>query len=336
MVRVLHYGAEDLARTRFATSPLGHLVHGLHNGPCSHRSQLRERWWRSVRRNIPARAEPLLELINADPSWTPPFLLPASAEALAVVEPAIEEELERLRDTSKEQITADLERFDRDPRQVRVPRLVQDLRDGGSRPLRLVVDSAHALFTACLAGDWPDLRRQLRDDLAFRTQTMMTAGPGGVFATLHPSVTWQDQALLFAPPTDPIRGDTRGRGFVLMPCAFGRDSVHPVLDRSQPILIYSARVQPPDTGSAVSDSLTALIGAGRARALRALATGGSTSDLALRLSVSAPTASAHAATLRRAGLISTRREGHFVRHELTLLGDSLLAANPVSRRFSNK
>jgi DNA-binding transcriptional ArsR family regulator len=334
-MQVLPYGAEDLARTRFATSPLGHLVHGLHNGPCSHRSQLRERWWRSVRRNVPARSEALLELINADPTWTSPFLLPAPADG-SVVEPAIEEELERLRDTAQEQIAADLERFDRGPRGVRVPRLVHELREGGSRPLRLVVDAAHALFTACLAGDWPDLRKRLRDDLAFRTQTMMTAGPGEVFATLHPSVTRQGQALLFAPPTSPVQGDTRGRGFVLMPCAFGRDSVHPVLDRSQPILIYSARVQPSDTGPATTDSLTALIGAGRARALRALATGGSTSELALRLSVSAPTASAHAAMLRRAGLISTRREGHFVRHELTLLGDSLLAANPASKHAHDK
>jgi DNA-binding transcriptional ArsR family regulator len=79
------------------------------------------------------------------------------------------------------------------------------------------------------------------------------------------------------------------------------------------------------------DGLAGLIGAGRARALRAIGVGCTTGELAARLGVSAPTASQHTAALRNADLIVTVREGQRVRHLLTDLGDALLSANPTGR-----
>ena len=80
------------------------------------------------------------------------------------------------------------------------------------------------------------------------------------------------------------------------------------------------------------DALPILVGAGRAKTLRALATPASTTTLARRLAVTAPTASAHTAVLRNAGLITTHRDGQRVRHELTIVGTALLAANPLTFR----
>ncbi|MEE3920031.1 helix-turn-helix domain-containing protein [Micromonospora sp. BRA006-A] len=53
-----------------------------------------------------------------------------------------------------------------------------------------------------------------------------------------------------------------------------------------------------------------------------------------RRRVSVATASEHAATLRAAGLITTRRDGAAVRHCLTPLGEQVLlgGARPVRRR----
>lgn len=76
------------------------------------------------------------------------------------------------------------------------------------------------------------------------------------------------------------------------------------------------------------DALTVLLGRGRAAALRAIASGCSTQELAARLHVSAPSASAQAAVLREAGLIATLRNGRSVQHTATTLGARLLEANP--------
>ncbi|MGF1425940.1 ArsR/SmtB family transcription factor [Kitasatospora sp. LaBMicrA B282] len=53
----------------------------------------------------------------------------------------------------------------------------------------------------------------------------------------------------------------------------------------------------------------------------------STSQLAQRLGVTSPSASAHATALRTAGAITTEREGRQVRHALTRLGYDLLLNN---------
>ncbi|MDI2131297.1 ArsR/SmtB family transcription factor [Yinghuangia seranimata] len=342
-MQTLAFGADDLARTRFATSALGHLVHGVHNSPCGRRSPLRQRWWRTARRNVPAQAMPLVELINADPTRLPPFLLPMPAADPGVFEPTIDDELDYLRAASAEEITAALAMYDvpdrapaASPADVsrnggtngREPGLIGELRDGTTRSIPRLVQAAQALFRACLADDWPDIRRRLHLDLSHRSRVFMGAGPGAVLETLHPSVRWESGRLLLPDTCGPIPGTAPGTGLTLMPFAFARDSVHLTsAQHGAPVLMYSAMAT--DGGHLRDrDTLATLIGAGRARALRALAVPASTSGLARRLGVSAPAASVHATVLREAGLIATHRDGRSVVHELTALGTGLLIANP--------
>jgi DNA-binding transcriptional ArsR family regulator len=70
--------------------------------------------------------------------------------------------------------------------------------------------------------------------------------------------------------------------------------------------------------------LTALLGRTRARVLVALGNCGTTGELAVRLDVSAPTASAHVTALRDAGLVLSHRTDGRVLHTLTPLGAALL------------
>jgi hypothetical protein len=233
VMQALAYGLDDLAHTRFATSALGHLFHGVHNSPCSRRSPLRERWWRSARRQVPAHAVPLIELINADPTRIPAFLLPMpSAGSGGTVEPSLDDELEYLRSGSPERIAAALATQDAaDPPtgpDRPEPRLVRELRDGTPRAVRGLAEVTRALFTACMAADWPDIRMRLRLDLSERAQVMMARGPAGVLATLHPTVAWKDGRLLLSDACGRFPESARGCGLTLMPCAFGRDSVHPM------------------------------------------------------------------------------------------------------------
>lgn len=327
MLHELPYGSDDLAHTRFASSPLGHLVHGVHNGPCSRRSVVRERWWRWARRHVPEAARPLVDLINAA-SALPAFLLPAPLADAASAEISLTNELERLRATPPDLIQAELASSPGHGTDA-AARLVRDLRDGSPGALRRVTDGAYLLFTACLADDWPDISHRLRADLAYRAEVMMSQGPGTVFHTLRPAVRWHRDRLWFTSATR-LSGGTDGRGLVLMPCAFGRDSVHPAISPLRaPTLIYSARSEAAAHDHGARDMLPELIGTGRARALRAIDDGCSTTLLAQRLSVAPPTASVQARLLRATGLISTERDGRNVRHRLTPLGNDLLAANPA-------
>ena len=79
------------------------------------------------------------------------------------------------------------------------------------------------------------------------------------------------------------------------------------------------------------DALVDVLGATRVRILRALLAEHTTSGLAHALGISVASASMHAAALRGAGLVSSRRDGRAVRHVLTALGHRLLSAGqPVA------
>jgi DNA-binding transcriptional ArsR family regulator len=84
----------------------------------------------------------------------------------------------------------------------------------------------------------------------------------------------------------------------------------------------------PPAGLVSKNALAALLGRTRAAALACIGSGCTTTELAIRLGVSASAASQHATVLREAGLILTRRQGSAVLHTLTPLGFSLLAAGP--------
>ena len=78
-------------------------------------------------------------------------------------------------------------------------------------------------------------------------------------------------------------------------------------------------------------ALAAVVGRTRATLLSQLDLPMSTTQLATALTLSAPTLSAHLHTLRRAGIVSSRRDGRAVLYSRTPLGDDLLngAAEPT-------
>src|SRR5256885_3914558 len=76
-----------------------------------------------------------------------------------------------------------------------------------------------------------------------------------------------------------------------------------------------------------SDPLGSLLGSTRAAALEATVSGCTTTELARRCKISPAAASHQATVLREAGLITTRRAGASVRHEVTQLGIWLLSGH---------
>ena len=327
-------GTEDLARTRFTVSPLQNLILAMWAHPRP--SPAHQRWWRGVRRNVPYAATPLLELINAHPWYVPDFLTPAVPGALRPGRPSVGEELDALRAGTDAQIHEDLKNFDSLPG---VPRSVLELREDGTRRLSRVVDAARSLFHACLADDWHGIQRRLQADIAERAVQMAYLGTGRTLGGLHPRLRWTGDGTIAvglggdlqkstAAPTI----DLAGSGLVLMPSPFVTTDMIALTGSASPrhgaVLAYPVAARTASAPPGGRDGLELLVGRGRARALRAIDTGATTTELARRLGVTAPTASEHAAALRAAGLVDTQRNGRSVRHTLTDLGLGLLADNP--------
>jgi DNA-binding transcriptional ArsR family regulator len=78
------------------------------------------------------------------------------------------------------------------------------------------------------------------------------------------------------------------------------------------------------TEPGTSDAVADLVGRTRAAVLRATTTACATTELANRLGLSPAAASRQAAVLREAGLITTRRDGGSVVHQITGLGIAVL------------
>jgi DNA-binding transcriptional ArsR family regulator len=321
----------DLARVGFETSPLVNLVRGLDQlGSTRPMRSAHRRWLAGALRQIPERCRPLMELLNAIPNYAPAFLIPDLPQG-GRLHRGLDDELDALRAVRDTDLALDFTIFDTWER--RPSRAYDALRDRGERLIPVLTDAMHALYTACLADDWPDIRRTLDADIGRRARQMATDGPGAVLNDLHPKLSWEPEQLSLAVSKVPDwRYDLRGDGVTFSPSVFGHYVGSLIAPGRRSIMAYpvsdleaAAALSGEDT--AQHDGLAALIGRARAAALRAIGDDPTTGELALRLGVKAPTASAHAAALRAAGLVVTERTGRSVRHRLTGLGAELIAAN---------
>ncbi|MEY9932825.1 DNA-binding transcriptional ArsR family regulator [Catenulispora sp. GP43] len=316
-METIDYGPGDLGRVRFVVSPLGHLIHGVHDGPCSRQSPWRQRWWPKARRQVSLGSAKLVPLINRAHPDAPAFLpLAIAGDGEGAASPTFEQELDQLRATPPHLLGY---RLATTPvRTDEADRLIRGLRNQEDASLRAVVDGLLALYRATLMPDWPTVAERLQRDISLRRRQIQRHGTLPMLTNLHPDITWR-------PGTDPAGP---ARGLILAPCLFGQQRAHggPGADGTQVVIYPTA--DPDEARPAPEDHLAALLGAGRAAVLRSLRSPASTSGLAARLGITAPMASTHTALLRNAGLVTTARDGKSVRHELTAVGRELVELNP--------
>ncbi|MEV6175924.1 helix-turn-helix domain-containing protein [Streptomyces sp. NPDC052015] len=345
-------------RLRFAASPLAELTAMLHvlAEPGHHpqlagwagdvrvglRPELAERLreaeflWRSSQADflIPARPRPTLaeELDDVDgiddetyvtaalvttcggnrvPQASPSPLTDASARERAL-------ELAQARGARQE---AFAERLLADPAAVR------------ARVRHTLEQCAEAFFDAA----WAGVAVRLATDLRLKNELLKRHGAGPALASVS-------AAVALAPGGDCIVVDklqdkataAHGAGVTFIPTVFG--SPHLVVVHApgwQPVVQYPV-AEPSPTEPVPLETVTlrleALAHPVRLRLLRTLARGPhTTGELAHTWELSPPEVSRHLAVLRRAGLLTARRHGRYVRHtlnlpELTALGTDLLAA----------
>lgn len=192
---------------------------------------------------------------------------------------------------------------------------------------------AEAFFDAA----WTGVAVRLATDLRLKNDLLKRQGIGAALASVSGAVT-------LAPDGDCVIVDklqdnataAHGTGLTFIPSVFGRPHLVAVHAPGwQPVVQYPVAEPGPSEPvslATVTLRLDALAHPVRLRLLRTLARGPHTNgELAHAWELSPPEVSRHLAVLRRAGLLTARRQGRYVRYtlnlpDLTALGSDLLAA----------
>ncbi|WP_062212054.1 helix-turn-helix domain-containing protein [Streptomyces sp. NBRC 109706] len=222
----------------------------------------------------------------------------------------------------------------RGPRQEAfAERLLTDPTGVRARVRGTLEQCAVAFFDAA----WADIALRLATDLRLKNDLLRRQGLGPALASVSGAIT-------LAPDGDHIVVDklqdkattAQGSGVTFVPSVFGRP--HLVVVHApgwQPVVQYPVAEpdpSPPVPLDTVTLRLDALAHPLRLRLLRTLARGPhTTGELAHAWELTPPEVSRHLAVLRRSGLLTTRRDGRYVRYtlnvpDLTALGTDLLAA----------
>lgn len=297
----IHFTAEDLLRTRFATQP----------APLS---ELSMSVATALRRDpVFARARyegPMTAFIR--PNCTAPlFIDPMSA--------ALDEGLDMVMSAPRAYVRSELTRFP----VTAWSRELFAFERAAWRSLAGALTSAHAQL---VRPNWDRLHAGIRADVAWRGQLIAEEGLRNALATLVPGSYWHDTTLCIPAR----RGKDRyldGRGIMLYPCvSWTGHAMFGDSPEGGKCLFYPAITPLPFVEQpATSDPIGELLGHTRAAILAMTVTAHTTSDLARKLCISAASVSIHTKTLRSAGLLTTRRNGKAVLHTATPLGHRLLA-----------
>ncbi|WP_433510161.1 DUF5937 family protein [Nonomuraea sp. CA-143628] len=314
---------EDVARIRFAFSPMWELVASLRTLQDPARQSIHLPWIKCVR---PRLAElDLTELFALVPpsGYLADFITPPPDTPL----PDFSAELDRVRLTLPERAGAEAAQVRGTDRAV-IERFMADPVAGVAR----VADALRIYWETCFAEFWPRVYGLLERDVLRRSRQLAQGGAHELFAALDPAVEWTGERLHIDRPWC-ASGGLHGDGLVLVPSAFYWPSVAVMSAPYQSMLVYPVlgvgtlwEQGPPPA----PEALAALIGRSRARILLALAEPSTTSALAGRMSLTPGAISQHLGVLSGGGLAVGMRVGKQVVYRRTAAGDTLAAGTPAT------
>ncbi|EPH41179.1 DUF5937 family protein [Streptomyces aurantiacus] len=321
----IEFGREDVARTRFALSPLWEVVASVRVLKGADEHGLHRTWTEQVRPRLAAAALDFGALFDLIPvpsrsPWTgsvPSFLCPPPLTPL----PSLAMELATLRATPPELLTT--------TSAVPEARMAALRADPAARLGRLA-DVIEAYWELALAPYWPRILTLLENDIRYRAGRLVDGGAHHLFTDLDPQVAWADGTLHLAHRT--ARGPRRldGRGLLLVPSAFVWPRIFSVLGEAwQPSLRYPPRgvgALWQSRTAPVSEALAGVMGRSRALLLAELTAPASTTELARRSGLTPGGVSQHLTALRTAGLVSAHRAGRQVLYARTRAGEAVVEA----------
>ncbi|MFK4145532.1 DUF5937 family protein [Streptomyces sp. NPDC004065] len=190
---------------------------------------------------------------------------------------------------------------------------------------------------AFFAETWSRLRYQLAADARHKTELLRRKGLAEALAAVSPALALDEAAgRITVDKLGEGRTATADRGLLLVPTSLGRPHLM-VLHRYgwQPVLHYPAGspgLAAPPSVEQLTLRMAALSHPVRMRLCRSLArTAFTTGELTRVHGMTAPEVSRHLGVLKKAGLVTTRRRGRYVYHQLDVtmvarLGSDFLEA----------
>ncbi|GIF23812.1 DNA-binding transcriptional ArsR family regulator [Actinoplanes tereljensis] len=216
---------------------------------------------------------------------------------------------------------------------------IADFADGGRVARQRMTGALDGYHEVAIAPYWPRIRAVLENERTTRLGIMARDGLGAMLEGLAPPLLRWSPPVLEMPKYHPssLEKNTdiylEGRGLVVVPSLFAAadPGVFTPWGDGPVQLIYQVPLDAPtalrlwrDPGTPDDRAVSTLLGTTRAAALRVVAGGCTTSELARRLNISPGGASQHATVLRESGLIISRRHRNTMRHTITRLGLDLL------------
>src|SRR4249919_365297 len=185
------FGLEDLARTRFAISPMWELVSSIRALRRPAESALLVPWFERVRPEIPGLDLAAALVLTPPKGYIPDFISPPPTTPLAV----FEEELELVRSTPVAQARQEVETLVR--LQYRAfPEVLRPFLEYPRAALNRLAKSLEAYWEVAIAPYWPRVHALLHADVHHRARRLTEGGPAALFADLHPTVHWDADELL--------------------------------------------------------------------------------------------------------------------------------------------
>ncbi|GAA4416051.1 DUF5937 family protein [Georgenia halophila] len=324
----LHFSAEDLGRIRFAFSPVWETVTSLRTLATSPTAGLHAAWVRRVGPHLEGIDMELLGTLVRPAGYIPDFLHPTLGDR----SPTFDDGASQVSATDPQLVADELSHLAEHPvaqrgegRERRVQILRELIRSPEEAVTRIVAE-LDRYWNVAIRPFWGRIEALLQDDLGYRMDQLASGGVQQLFATLHPSLTFDGDTLKVVKYYDG-HAELRHRGLLLIPCVFAWPDVIVRTADPQPAVTYAprgvGRLWESDPRTRVSP-LVDVLGRSRATILAQLDLPMSTTQLAAQLARSAPTVSAHLKSLQEAGIVFSRRDGKTVLYSRTRLGDSLV------------
>jgi DNA-binding transcriptional ArsR family regulator len=314
----------DLARVRFAHSPIHELVASLLVLQDPSRRPMYDGWLASVRPRLGDLQLELLTALAPTGRYLPAFLFPPPS----VPRPAFADELEALVASSPAMVRAELDKLCDD---WRLSPVLRPLYADPAARLPTVAEALRRYWEIAVRPVWPRLRAVCTVDLTYRMERFADGGLARVLADLHPELAMAGDRLRIDKPHHCHQSfDLAGAGIVLVPAAF----IWPALmvgccGVDQPAVVYPPRGMAElwdELSTEPADPLIALVGGTRSLLLATLNVPRTTTQLAGQLEVSLPAVSRHLKILQATALVTARRRGRMVFYQRTSAGTALLKA----------
>ena len=314
------FRTEDLARTRFAISPVWETAAAIRALRNPSVASLHLPWVKRIRPHLKEMDLSLPLALLPRKGYIADFLTPPPISPLM----SFEDELEVIRATPPELVDHDVMLL---IEAGSPPDSLQPFLDDPEGSVERLADALEEFWEVAMEPDWGRIQSLLEADILYRSRRQAEGGLDLLFSDLHGEVDWGGDVLTIQCTCAVPDLDLAGRGLVLVPTAFSPHKTSAMTEEPwQPTLIYPARGVALlwEEAEQAPEALAKVVGKSRAALLADLSAPRTTTDLAQRLDMTPGGVSQHLSVLKDSGFVTARRNGRAVLYCRSELADQLV------------